>query len=335
MVTKPVSVIGKGNGRSRTTKNDPGIVTITDKRNHNFYMLALFHILIFPGFLFLCVFGLFAQFLDRKIYARLQNRIGPPWFQPFADLIKLAAKEEIAPSEANLRMFRAAPLFALTSVTVSIIYIPLWHPKALYSFGGDIIAVLYLMNTVTLAFFVGGWYSTSLYARIGSVRTITQLFAYEVPLFMGILAPAMLADTWSISEMAIFYNRHPGYWAFNLIGFAVSLVALLGKLEKVPFDIPEAETEIVAGAFTEYSGRLLAILRLTIDIEMVVGASAFWGFFLYLAKVLLVVFLLSFARTIFARMRIDQMINFCWKYVAPLALLQIIINLFVKIFLIG
>jgi NADH-quinone oxidoreductase subunit H len=176
------------------------------------------------------------------------------------------------------------------------------------------------------------------------VRAITQLFAYEVPLFMGILAPALLADTWSLSEMVSFYNNHPWYWCFNLIGFGVSVVALLGKLEKTPFDIPEAETEIVAGSFTEYSGRLLAFFRLTIDIEMIVGASLFAavflpfgleldpfiGFGVYILKVILIVAVISLLRTIVARLRIDQMVRFCWKYVAPLAVLQVVINLIVK-----
>ena len=179
------------------------------------------------------------------------------------------------------------------------------------------------------------------------MRTITQLFAYEVPLFMGILSPALLANTWSLSEMTVFYSRHPGFWCFNLLGFAVSVVALLGKLEKTPFDIPEAETEVVAGSFTEYSGRLLAFFRLTIDIELIVGASLlaavflpfgltldpFLAFALFLVKVISIVAVLALLRTIVARLRLDQMIEFCWRYAAPLALIQVFINLFLKMLL--
>jgi NADH-quinone oxidoreductase subunit H len=182
---------------------------------------------------------------------------------------------------------------------------------------------------------------------IGAIRTLTQLFAYEVPLFLCVLAPALLADTWSISEMVVFYNKHLGYWFCNLLGFGVAIIALLGKLEKVPFDIPEAETEIVAGPFTEYGGKLLAFLRMTLDIEMVVGASLLAAVFLpfgfnlkpavffvfYLIQVFCIIALISFLRTIFARLRLDQMINFCWKYLAPLALLQVLINLILKIIL--
>ena len=161
---------------------------------------------------------------------------------------------------------------------------------------------------------------------------------------MGLFSPALLADSWTLSEISRFYVYHPMYSFFNILGFAISLIALFGKLEKAPFDIPEAETEIVAGTFTEYSGRLFAFFRLSIDIEMVVGASllaavflpfglsedAFIGFLIYILKVLLVVFLLTLARTIFARMRIDQMVRFCWKYMVPLALLQLLVILFLK-----
>ncbi len=307
-------------------------------------LTALFVILIFPGFLFLSAAGMYAEYLDRKIYAILQNRVGPPWFQPLADFIKLVAKADVLPEDANPTMFSLAPLFALTATVVAILYIPLWNTTAVSSFTGDIVVVLYLLTIPTLAFFIGGWYSSSLFARIGSVRAVMQLFSYEVPLFMAVLTSAFLADTWSIAGIARFYNSHPWYWLFNIVGFGISVVALLGKLEKGPFDIPEAETEIVAGSFTEYSGRFLALLRLAIDVEMVVGAALLaavflpfgldlppvMGFILFLAKVIFIVALISLLRTTVARLRIDQMLDFCWRYLVPLALLQLMLNFLLK-----
>jgi NADH-quinone oxidoreductase subunit H len=305
---------------------------------------ALFGILIFPGLFFATFLGMTADFIDRKVYARLQNRIGPPWFQPLADFIKLLAKEDIVPQCASPAMFKTAPFFALAATATAFLYTPLWTKYSLCPFNGDIIVVLYLLTVPTLAFFIGGWYSTSLFARIGSVRSLTQMFAYEVPLFMGILGPAVLADSWSFTDMLIFYGRHPWYWLFNLLGLGVSMVALLGKLEKAPFDIPEAETEVVAGVFTEYSGRLFAVMKLTLNIEAVAGASLFAavflpfglelpaavGFFVFLAKVLALLSVLSLCRTVVARMRIDQMISFCWRYLVPLALFQLLLNLVLK-----
>lgn len=306
--------------------------------------MALVNILVFPGLLFLVLFGLAGEFVDRKLCARLQNRVGPPWFQPAADFLKLLGKENVVPEEADRRMFALAPVFAFASVIAASLYIPLWNAAALLSFQGDLIVVLYLLMIPTLTFFLGGWYSRSIFATLGAVRSITQLFAYEIPLFIAVLAPSLLANTWSISGMAAYYSAHPWLWPVNLIGFGVALVALLGKLERVPFDIPEAETEIVAGIFTEYSGRRLAFFRLAIDCEAIVGASLLvavflpvglglnpWlGFVIYLAKVLAIVGILALARTVFARLRIDQMIDFCWKYVAPIAFLQVVINLVVR-----
>jgi NADH-quinone oxidoreductase subunit H len=232
----------------------------------------------------------------------------------------------------------------MTSIITAFLYIPLWSTQALFSFKGDLVVVMYLLTIPTLTYFLGGWYSRSVYSMIGAARSVTQLFAYEIPLFLSILAPAMLADTWSLSGMAEYFSTHPWSLAFNAVGFVIALVALLGKLEKVPFDIPEAETEIVAGAFTEYSGRLLALFRMAIDMELIVGASLLAavflpfgmnfgpvpGFILYLLKVLAIIAMISLLRTIFARLRIDQMIAFCWKVVAPIAFLQFLADLIIK-----
>ncbi len=305
---------------------------------------ALVHILVFPGLAFLALLGFAMEFVDRKLYARMQNRQGPPWFQPLADFLKLMHKETIIPIEADPFFFQLMPVLALAATACASLAIPLWGPGAFIRFEGDLIVVLYLLTIPTLTFFLGGWYSRSVYSMIGAVRTIIQLFAYEVPLFLSMLAPAMLAGSWSLSAIAAFYAERPWLILVNIPALVVACVALLGKLEKVPFDIPEAETEIVAGSFTEYSGRLLGLFRLTIDIEMVVGAALiaavfcpfgltwpWWlAFPLFLLKVLVVTELIALARTVFARLRLDQMIAFCWRYVAPVALAQVLINLLIK-----
>jgi NADH-quinone oxidoreductase subunit H len=306
--------------------------------------MSLVYILVFPGFLFLSISGMFLEYIDRKLYAKMQNRVGPPWFQPFADFVKLLAKENLVPGKSKKVMFRILPFFALAAIATSIMYIPIWGTKAVFSFNGDIIVVLYLLSIPTLTFFLAGYSSQSLFSLIGAVRTLTQFFAYEVPLFLAFLSAALLTGSWSISDISAFYNQHHWYWLFNLIGFGVCMIALLGKLEKVPFDIPEAETEIVGGTFTEYSGKLLAMFRLAIDIEVVVCAALVAAVFLpfgmdlhpalvfvlFIVKVLFIVALLSLLRTVFARLRIDQMVDFCWKYIAPLSFLQLIINIIVQ-----
>ncbi|HZK70213.1 MAG TPA: complex I subunit 1 family protein [Clostridia bacterium] len=304
---------------------------------------VFFSILVFPGLLFLSVFSLFAEFFDRKVYARLQNRQGPPWFQPLADFIKLLGKETIFPDGSDKKMFRLLPVFALAAAVTTILYIPILGINALYAFQGDLIIVMYFLTIPTVTFFLAGWYSKSSYSSIGAVRTLTQLFGYEVPLFMALLGPALLADSWSISDISKFYGEHPLCSLFNIIGFVVAIISVQGKLERVPFDSPDAETEIVAGVFTEYSGKLLAIFRMTIDIEMVVVSALLaaifipvfttilaLGILLFIIKTLFVVFILSLIRALFARLRIEQMVRFSWYYLAPLAILQIFIDLVVK-----
>lgn len=308
--------------------------------------VALFHMLVFPGFLFLSTFGMTAEWIDRKLCAKLQNRVGPPFFQPLADFIKLAAKQDLVPELADKGMFQCAPVFALAAVVTAFFYIPLWGFAGLGSFQGDVIVVLYLLTIPTVTFFLGGWYSRSVFSMLGAGRTLMQLFAYEVPLFLAVLGPAILAGSWKFADLTEFYGRHYPWQAIgpNLAAFAVAVVALLGKLEKVPFDIAEAETEIVAGSFTEYSGRRFAIFRMAISIELIVGsallAAVFLpfgfnlglvaGFGLFVVKVLAIVAVTSLLRSVFARMRIDQMINFCWKVAAPVAFVILMVDLLIK-----
>ena len=305
--------------------------------------MSFLYILIFPGFLFLIVYAFTLQFVDRKVYARLQNRRGPPWFQPLADFIKLFSKETVVPDEANRVLFMALPVFALAAVTTSFLYVPVWGLHSLNPFPGDVVVVLYLLTIMPLTFFLAGWNSSSMYAAIGSQRVLTQLFAYEVPLFMSILGPALLSDSWSLTGIVSFYASRPLFALFNIPGFIVALLATQGKLERVPFDTPDAETEIVGGAFTEYGGRMYAIFSLGIGVETVVlltiiadvflpffSVNPFIGFVIFIVKTVVLFFLLIVIRAVTARLRIEQMVRFCWMVLAPLALVQLILDLIAK-----
>lgn len=306
-------------------------------------LLSLVRILVFPGLIFLAAYALLCEYIDRKVYARLQNRMGPPWYQPLADFLKLLGKETIIPADANRSMFQILPVISLSSVAAAFIYVPVLGASAVHSFEGDLIVVLYLLTIPTMCEFLGGWYSRSVYSTIGSVRTLTQMFAYEVPLFMALLAPALIAKTWSVTGMTSFYSEHPLYILFNIPAFFTALIAVQGKLERAPFDSPEAETEIVSGALVEYSGKLLALFRMSMDCELVVMASlisaiylpfvtgmVILDFVLYFAKTLAVLLVLTLMRAATARLRVDQMVNFCWKFLTPAAILQIILDLLIR-----
>jgi NADH-quinone oxidoreductase subunit H len=299
---------------------------------------------VFPGFLFLAVYGLFLQWVDRKLCAVMQNRMGPPWFQGYADFIKLLAKEVIVPdASTNQTMFRVLPFFAMAAVMTTIVLIPVGH-NALYSFQGDLVVAIYLLTIPTVTFFLAGWSSASPYSTVGSMRVLTQLFAYEVPLMLSLIGPAILAGTWNMTEISAFFMAHPALIPAQLLGFAAALIALQGKLERMPFDIPHAKNEIVGGQFTEYSGRLFGFFCLAVDMELVVGAAlvnavflggslgfAGWaGVGVFLGKTLFITFLLALLKVLMARIRIEQMINFCWKYLAPVAMAQVAFDIFLK-----
>jgi NADH-quinone oxidoreductase subunit H len=311
----------------------------------------LFYILVFPGFAFQFVFSTYLEWIDRKLYARMQNRRGPLYtgyngmLQPVADILKLFFKEDIVPAGADRFMFSLMPILGLAAVLTAGMYIPVWMFTPFNSFEGDLIVVLYLLSIPTLVLFLAGWFSVSPFSLIGATRVLTQLFAYEVPFFLALLTPAVLAGSWQIQKIAVFPWNGGAWWVIfiQLLAFGVAVLTLQAKLERVPFDIPEAETEVVGGPLTEYSGKKLAMFRIQKDILMLVGSAfiaalflggfpggLFIGFLWLLIKTTFVVFLLCVVRAAFARIRIDQIVSFSWKYLAPISLVQLLIVLILK-----
>jgi NADH-quinone oxidoreductase subunit H len=311
------------------------------------------YLLVYPGIIFLFVYSTFCEWFDRKIYARLQNRMGPTHtgrfglLQPVADFFKLMAKEDIVPDKADKGLFTVLPVFGLAVVFTAGLLLPVWHfdpvLSTFTSFQGDIIVLLYLLSLPTLVFFLAGWASTNAFSIIGGTRVLTMLFGYEVPLFLAVLGPALLAGSWRLVDITRFYQARPLLLLVNLIGFVVAMICVQAKLERTPFDIPHAETEIVGGTFTEYSGRKLAFFRLMTDVEMVVsaglvaavfmggfGGGILLGFVQFVVKTLIVIFLLSVLRALTSRIRVDQVVTVAWKYLAPLAVLQLLIVILVK-----
>jgi NADH-quinone oxidoreductase subunit H len=311
----------------------------------------LLYILVFPGFLFQFVFSTYLEWMDRKLYARMQNRRGPLYtgyqgvLQPVADILKLFFKEDIVPAGADRFMFSLMPILGLAAVVTSGLYLPVWLFTPYNSFQGDLIVVLYLLSIPSLVLFLAGWFSVSPYSLIGATRVLTQLFAYEVPFFLALLTPAVVAGSWQIHQISIFPWTSGAWWVIpiQVLAFVVALLTLQAKLERVPFDIPEAETEVVGGPLTEYSGKKLALFRIQKDILMLVGSAfiaalflggfpgGIWmGAFWLLIKTAFIVFLLSVVRAGFARIRIDQIVSFSWKYLAPVSLVQLLLVLILK-----
>jgi len=295
-------------------------------------MQALVTLLVFPVGLFLVLNGLVYEWVDRKLLAQFQNRLGPRWFQPGVDLIKLLIKEEIIPEGASRWLYVSLPMVALAGALTAALYVPLVGLLPTYSFAGDLIVTLYLLSLLSICSGVAGLNSADRFVLVGATRTLTQLFSYEAPFLLALLGPALAAGSWQISTVTA-YASHQLLVVLQPIGFVVAMIGLLGKLELSPFDAPEAETEIVAGAMTEYSGRGLALFRLARNIELVVGLTLIAAFYLggisnpldYLLKTLLLLFVLSTVQALFTRLRIDQTVGLWWRYGALLALAQLLL----------
>lgn len=300
-------------------------------------LIALF---LFPGGLFLFLWGLFYEWIDRKLVARLQNRVGPRWYQPFADLVKLLAKEEIIPEGSDSTLFYLLPVLALACALTSALYLPMAGFMPAYSFRGDLIVALYLLSMLTIGLGVAGANTPNRFSLIGATRTLTQLFSYEAPFLLALLGPAIVAGSWRIAEIN-FYTQQQPLWLMvtQPIGFLVALVGLMGKLELPPFDAPEAETEIVAGALTEYSGRGYALFRLGKNVELVIALTLVATFYLgglanplqFLLKTLGLLVFLAVLQTLFARLRIDQTVGLWWRVGALLAVAQLLILFVMKL----
>ncbi len=296
----------------------------------------LIALLIFPGGLSLLVAGLLYQWFARKLLALLQNRIGPRWFQPFADTVKLLIKEEIVPEGVNPILFTGLPLLALAGTLTAALYVPIAGLAPSYGFPGDLIVVLYLLSLLTLCTGLAGANTLDRFSLMGATRTLTQLFSYEAPFLLAMLGPAMAAGSWQVGTIAEYAHSH---WLIltQPLGFIVAVVGLMGKLEMPPFDAPEAHTEIVAGALTEYSGRGLAFFNLGRAVELVVGLTMVSAAYLggvanplsFLVKTGAILIVLVGIQALLTRLRIDQTVGLWWRYGTLLVLAQWFVMLLV------
>jgi NADH-quinone oxidoreductase subunit H len=307
-----------------------------------------FRVLVFPGFTFILFFTMFCDWVERKIEARIQNRVGPKFtgpagiLQPFADFVKLLTKEDIVPRDAKKTVFRFAPILSFAILVFALSFLPIDGAAIIpnSSFAGDLIFIMALVTIANFLLFISGWASASPYGAIGAARVLTQFLGYDIPLFLLALAPAFLAKNLSISAIAA--NQYLPFVLLAPWAFVLFIVALQAELEKDPFDIPHAESEVVGGLETEYCGGKLAFLHLTRDVQIVFGAAlvvelflggpygpvffglpAFWYTLWFVLKLLVVVVISEYLTTLFARLRIDQVVTANWKVVLPLSVLAL------------
>jgi NADH-quinone oxidoreductase subunit H len=315
------------------------------------YLMLMFRVLVFPGFTFILFFTLFCDWVERKMEARMQNRMGPSFtgprgiLQPLADFIKLLTKEEITPSGSKRRIYSFTPILAFSVLVFAMAFLPIDGFSVIpnVGFAGDLLFVLALVSVANFLLFLSGWSSTNPYSAVGATRVLTQFLGYDIPLLLLALAPAFLAGTLTISVIV------SSQWLpFALLvpwAFVLFIIAMQAELEKDPFDVPHAESEVVAGHETEYSGGRLAFLKLARDVQIVFGAAlitvlflggangpvffgvpAFWGTLWFVLKTLAVVMVSEYVTVLFARLRIDQVVRANWRIMLPLSVLSLILT---------
>ncbi|MDD1675699.1 MAG: NADH-quinone oxidoreductase subunit H [Methanomicrobiales archaeon] len=302
-------------------------------------------------------FGLGVLGIDRKLGAHMQARIGPPLRQPFIDIRKLFLKESIIPENAIPWLFNAAPVLTLVSSIAVLLYLPIGGFPPVLGAYGDIILVMYLLTIPALATVAGGFASGSPYATVGAQREMVTMMAYEFPLATVLISLAWKLSTAGVAEPfslnALITN--PIWSVVGPLGAVGGLLLLLvlifvtpGQLSRVPFDSPEADTEIAGGLMAEYSGRNLALFSLAQGVKAVAMGSVIvalfipWGlsgalagipllgsiadFLFYIVKVLAVLFLSVFLlRVAVARFRINQVMTMYWAYLGGVGILGLLL----------
>ncbi len=302
-------------------------------------MKLLFQFLIFPGFLFITILGGILFWVDRKITARIQYRVGPPWYQNFVDVLKLFGKEVIIPRNAHKAMFVLAPFLGFSSLLVSGFM--LWKANIIGACGfqGDLIVIVYLLTLPALSLILGGFASANPLASLGASREIKLLLGYELVFILTILIPIIKTGEIRIYDI-VRYQAENGSVIHSISGaiaFAAMVFVMQAKLGLVPFDVAEAETEIIAGPLVEYSGALLGIFRLNKIMSFAIlplfMLTCFWrGFslnsiFIDTLRLALIVIIFTLIRNTNPRLRVDQALRFFWMRLSFVSLVAVIFAL--------
>ncbi|MFH1389956.1 MAG: complex I subunit 1 family protein [Candidatus Margulisiibacteriota bacterium] len=303
-------------------------------------MTGLFYIFVAPGLLFVLTIGLLAAWYDRKITARLQWRQGPPLYQPLADIIKLFSKETFVPEGGGKWLFLLAPLLSFSAVLISSTILGVSNLDISEGFIGDLIVVVYLLSIPSLSLVLAGSASRNPLSALGASREMKLVLAYELPFLIAIFALLVKVRSFMLGDL-ISYQAATGWLGVSLSGFmafVVILVVCQAKLGNVPFDIAEAEQEIMAGPLLEYSGGPLALFRLSRTMLYyalpVFLITLFWGGFQMgsidvvlagAAKYVIILTTMVLIKDTAPRLRIDQAVRFFWGPWTMLALLSLVL----------
>lgn len=314
--------------------------------------IAVYVVIAAVPLLWILPFALFAVWLERKVSAHMQDRLGPMrvggwhgWAQTIADILKLIQKEDIIPKAANKTLFILAPYVVFIGSYAAYAAIPF---SSAYIGSGINIGLFYIIavsSLVVIGILMAGWASNNKWSLFGAMRSAAQIVSYEIPTALALLSVVMIAGTLNLQEI----NRMQAGWFWNwfifqkfpfiFIAFLIYFVASLAEVNRSPFDIPEAESELVAGYHTEYSGMKFALFFLAeyanmfavsaIAVTLFLGgwnspfgnylSGPLWGVFWFLSKGMLSIFVQMWLRWTLPRVRVDQLMYISWKVLTPWA----------------
>lgn len=315
--------------------------------------MSLFYV-IGPIVLLFVVLGFvtYAILFERKVIGWIQNRPGPnqvgPWgiFQTVADIFKLLTKEDIIPKRADESLFKLAPFITFVPAFVVLAVIPFTDQLKFADLAVGLLYYMAISSITTIGILIGGWSANNKYSLLGGMRASAQMISYEVPLVMSVVGVIMSAHSLNLHNIVKAQQDH--WFIFpQFLGFIVFIIASIAELSRTPFDLPEAESELVAGYHVEYTGFRFAFFMLTEYVYMFAMASLTTILFLggwnapfnltmippivwFFLKFVLVVFFLFWLRGTFPRVRMDQLMEFAWKVLLPLALLNILLTALFK-----
>jgi NADH-quinone oxidoreductase subunit H len=291
---------------------------------------------------------------ERKLIGRFQARYGPNrtgpvgYMQPLADVVKLIFKEDFVPRGANRFLFQIAPMISVFAAVSAVAVIPFGGHVEIFGHnvnlvGADLdIGVLFLFALSGIGFYgliLGGWASGNKYSLLGAARTAAQLVSYEVAMGLSVIGVIMLAQSLSLVDIVNAQADTAWYILFQPVGFVIFVIAAVAETNRAPFDLPEAESELVGGYHTEYGGLKFAMFFLAEYVNMLIisalGATLFlggfsgpwlWGWVWLAIKVIALLFLFIWLRATLPRLRYDRLMKLGWKVLLPLATLNFVVT---------
>jgi NADH-quinone oxidoreductase subunit H len=304
------------------------------------------HGLVYGGIIatiFFTVAG-WSIWFERKFAGRMQSRVGPtlvgPFglFQPIADVVKMLQKEDVTPAAADKLLFKVAPPFVVIFALATLAVIPMSEDIVTADIDIGVLYVLALAGLMVFPVWVAGWATNNKYALIGAMRAVAQGVSYEIPLVLTAMVPVVLAGSMNIGD--IVRAQEGGHWFLfwpigpGLVGFVIFFLSSLAEANRIPFDIPEAESELVAGVTVEYTGMKFGLFYLAEYLHTLIASALAAALFLggwdgpiapglhwMVLKTLMLFFLIFWIRWTLLRFRADQLMELCWKYLLPISLL--------------